>query len=75
MSLFISALQSSLHLHLTIKKYIMKNLIVIFRDMPKYSQKSLAQYLGTIWEFTYKMIPVYLYNVAWNRPLNKYPGL
>ena len=75
MSLFVSALQSSLHSHLVIKKYIMKILVVVFRDMPKYSEKSLMQYIGTIWEFTYKIIPVYLFNIVWNNPLNKYPEL
>lgn len=36
MGLFISALQSSINLNIGIKKYIIKILIILFRDMQKY---------------------------------------
>ena len=36
MSMFISALQGTLNLNLSIKKYIMKILVVIFRDMQRF---------------------------------------
>lgn len=47
---------------------IIKILVVIFRDMQKYlstKQKDQPEQLYTVWEFCYKMMPLYLWNAVW----------
>lgn len=68
MSMFISALQGSLNLNLSIKKYIVKTLVVIFRDMQRfltYKKYYKPGNLYTIWEFTYRMLPLYIWSHVW----------
>lgn len=36
----------------------------------KYHQPS---HIYTIWEFTYRLIPIYLWSHVWNQNINKYP--
>ena len=71
MSLFCSILKSSLALHLGIKKYVMKILVVIYRDMNSFCEKKMrttnrVAELLSVWEFAYKFIPCYLATEVWN---------
>lgn len=70
MSLFISALQGTLNLNLPIKKYILKILIVIYRDMQRYltlRKYNQPTHIFTVWEFTYRLIPLYLWSHVWDQ--------
>lgn len=52
MGLFIAALQSSINLNIGIKKYILKILVILFRDMQKYvhlKQKEQSLQIFPIW--------------------------
>ena len=76
MSIFVTALQGTLNLNLSIKKYILKILVVIYRDMQRYL--SVKKYykptqIYTVWEFTYRLIPLYLWGRVWNQDTDKYP--
>lgn len=71
-SLFVSILKSSVASHLGIKKYALKILIVIFRDMSSLCQTRLKSSnaqteLLAAWEFAYKFIPCYLAAECWQQ--------
>ena len=73
MSLFSSILKSSLAHHLGIKKYVMKILVVIYRDMNNFCENKMrtssrVAELLSVWEFSYKFIPCYLATSVWNLP-------
>lgn len=70
MSLFSSILKSSLNLRLGLKKYVLKILVIIYRDMNNFCEKKLKSSnrlaeLLTLWEFSYKFMPVYLASEVW----------
>lgn len=83
MSIFISALQGSITLNLAIKKYILKViiqkmqiLVVIFRDMQRYlSARKYQQpaHIYIIWEFAYKILPLYLWSHVWQQSQTLFP--
>jgi len=76
MSMFVSALQGTLNLNLAIKKYIVKILVVIFRDMQRFlaSKKYYKpSNIFTIWEFTYRVLPLYIWTHVWGEDSSSYP--
>ena len=76
MSMFVSALQGSLNMNLSIKKYIMKILVVIFRDMQRFIAAKKYYKPGniyTVWEFTYRVIPLFIWSHVWGEDCNRYP--
>lgn len=76
MSLFISALQGTLNLNLTIKKYILKILIVIYRDMQRYltmRKYNQPTHIFAVWEFTYRLLPLYLWGHVWDQKSAEFP--
>lgn len=76
MSLFVSVLKGSVNSHFGIKKYVVKILIVIYRDLTNYCQKRLkstANDLLAVWEFVYRFMPCYLGVEVWS--LKKFDGV
>ena len=74
--MFISALQGTLNLNLGIKKYIMKILVVIFRDMQKflgYKKYYKPKNIYIVWEFVYRVMPLYIWGHVWGEDVRKYP--
>lgn len=77
MSLFSSILKSSLTLRLGLKKYVIKILVIIYRDMNNFCQHRMKHpnrvaELLTLWEFTYKFMPFYLSSEVWH--LDQFEG-
>lgn len=55
----------------------MQILVIIFRDMQKYlvgKQADSASQLYLIWEFAYKVMPLYLWVVVWDKPVTEFPA-
>ena len=72
MSLFSSIIKSSLGSHLGLKKYVMKILVIVYRDMNVYSGKrfkedNATKELLSVWEFVYRFLPVYLETSVWGK--------
>jgi len=75
MSFFISTLQTTVYSNIRIKKYVMKIIVIIFRDMQKYlsdKQKGQSTQLYVIWEFCYKFLPLHLWSNVWEKNINEY---
>lgn len=70
MSFFLSALQTSPKSHIGIKRQILRILTVLFRDYPKYSRKSLGNFLPVIWKFLNQNLPLYIWTVVYDIPLD-----
>ena len=54
----------------------MKILVVIFRDMQRfltYKKYHKPAHIFTIWEFTYRIIPLYLWSHVWGENVNNFP--
>lgn len=51
---------------------VIQSLTLIFRDMLRYSGKSLQSYLFPIWEFCYKICPLYLWTTVFNYDIKNY---
>lgn len=72
MSLFSSIMKSSLTSHLGLKKYVLKILVIVYRDMAVYAAKKMkksngVQELCNVWEFSYRFLAVYLLAQVWGR--------
>ena len=72
MSLFSSIMKSSLTSHLGLKKYVLKILVIVYRDMAVYAAKKMkksngVQELCNVWEFSYRFLTVYLLEQVWGR--------
>lgn len=72
MSLFLSALQGQFKTHLNMKRYVLKSLTLIFRDMVKYSSKSLQGSLLPVWEFCYKVSHLYVWNIVFGKSIDSF---
>lgn len=54
----------------------MQTLVVIFRDMQRYlSSRKYSQpsHIFIIWEFSYKILPLYLWSHVWQQPAGEFP--
>lgn len=54
----------------------MQILVVIFRDMQRYlSARKYYQptHIFVIWEFSYKILPLYLWSHVWQQPAGEFP--
>jgi hypothetical protein len=71
MSLFISSLQTQVKSHINIKRYILKILTVIFRDLHGYSLKSINMCIQPIWKFLNNNLPLFTWTVVFGIPLDK----
>lgn len=63
-----SILKGAVNAHLGIKKYVMKIMIIVYRDLTNYCQKRLSAATGevlTVWEFVYRFMPLYLASEVW----------
>eukprot|EP01017_Pseudomicrothorax_dubius_P041109 TRINITY_DN6546_c0_g2_i5.p1 TRINITY_DN6546_c0_g2~~TRINITY_DN6546_c0_g2_i5.p1 ORF type:complete len:631 (-),score=169.14 TRINITY_DN6546_c0_g2_i5:1645-3537(-) len=69
MSFFLSALQTSPKSHISLKRYILKILTIIFRDLPRYSKKSLGPAVNVIWKFLNQNLPLYVWSVIYDVPI------
>ena len=54
----------------------MKILVVIFRDMQRFI--AVKKYfkpgnIYTVWEFTYRVIPLFIWSHVWGEDCNRYP--
>eukprot|EP01017_Pseudomicrothorax_dubius_P030707 TRINITY_DN3852_c0_g2_i2.p1 TRINITY_DN3852_c0_g2~~TRINITY_DN3852_c0_g2_i2.p1 ORF type:complete len:1056 (-),score=282.50 TRINITY_DN3852_c0_g2_i2:43-3210(-) len=70
MSFFLSALQTSPKSHIGLKRYILKILTVIFRDLTKYSKKSLGAAVSVVWKFLNQNLPLYVWLVVYDIPID-----
>jgi hypothetical protein len=79
MSLFVSGLQVSITIHTNMKRYFLKvqssiiqSLTLIFRDMLRYSGRSLQGSLLPVWEFCYRVCPLYLWTTVFGYSMSCY---
>ena len=74
--MFVTALQGTLNLNLSIKKYILKILVVVFRDMQRFltfKKYHKPAHIFAIWEFTYRIIPLYHWAHVWGQKVDSFP--
>ncbi|EAR93623.2 importin-beta amine-terminal domain protein (macronuclear) [Tetrahymena thermophila SB210] len=65
MNLFISTLQTDLKSHITIKRYILKIMNVIFRDFTYYARNAIAIRILPIWKFMNSILPLYIWTCVY----------
>ncbi|KAL4481460.1 hypothetical protein ABPG74_007549 [Tetrahymena malaccensis] len=65
MNLFISTLQTDLKSHITIKRYILKIMNVIFRDFTFYARNAIAIRILPIWKFMNSILPLYIWTCVY----------
>lgn len=56
------------------KRYILKSLTIIFRDMIRFSSKSLQGSLFPVWEFCYKVSHLYVWNIVLKNSVESFEG-
>ncbi|KAL4462226.1 hypothetical protein ABPG72_018824, partial [Tetrahymena utriculariae] len=65
MNLFISTLQTDLKSHITIKRYVLKIMNVIFRDFTYYARNTIAIRILPIWKFMNSILPLYIWTCVY----------
>jgi len=54
----------------------MKILVIVYRDMQRYlaSRKYFQPtHIYVVWEFSYKMMPLFLWNYVWGKSVIRFP--
>jgi len=64
-SSFMQILSTDIRENIALKRYIVKILTILFRDMPEYSRKSLEIGMKELYEFLAKLMPLYVMNVVY----------
>jgi importin-9 len=71
MSIFVSALQTTVRSHLNIKRYILKILTRIFSDLVHYTSKSLTLIIQPVWKFLNANLPLFIWSTVYGVPVEQ----